>query len=322
MLENYILGTMNIKYPYSSNQDETVESYKEIIDFYVQNYKNPILDTAYYYGNTETEVILGDIIKDYDNVKIATKANPWFENDFTNGKYGQLSKDNLTRQLNTSLINLKKTEVGVEYFYLHCYDYETPLKETLETCDTLWRSEKFKNLGISNFSIDQMEDVMNICNENGYVIPKYYQGMYNILSRKVEEMSEFLDEFNIEFWGYNPLAGGLLTGKYSFSNIDDSYISSRFCEGNSVYRNIFWKEELLDTVHKFSNQGNCIKRSYEWLRYHSIMNKDDKIIMGVSTLDQLKYNTLCLNEKKLDIDIRFINKLYEKIEDISPNYYY
>ena len=130
-LTNYILGTMNIKYPYSSNKDRSIESYQEIINYYIQNYENPILDTAYYYGNGETEKILGEIVKDIrDDIKIATKANPWFDNDFTNGKYGQLSKENLQRQLNTSLQNLKKKDV--EYFYLHCYDYETDLKETLE----------------------------------------------------------------------------------------------------------------------------------------------------------------------------------------------
>lgn len=318
---SYILGTMNIKYPHSSNTDKSIDSYKEIINYYSENYNNLILDTAYYYGNTETEIILGQILKDINNtnnIKIATKANPWFENDFTNGKYGQLSKTNLERQLNTSLHNLGRQ--SVDYFYLHCYDYETDLKETLETCDNLWRIEKFDKLGISNFSLRQMEDAIDICEINGYNVPRYYQGMYNLMCRKVENIFDLLSDYNIEFWAYNPLAGGLLTGKYSSSMNDVG--NSRFSNDNNVYRNIFWKPELLKNINEFVNDGECLKRSYQWLRYNSKLRANDKIIMGVSTLDQLKSNTQCLNERRCIMDIRKINRLYKNIENISPNYYY
>ena len=46
-------------------------------------------------------------------------------------------------------------------------------------------------------------------------MPKYYQGMYNILCRKVEEVFPVLKENNISFWSYNPLVGYLLKGKYN-----------------------------------------------------------------------------------------------------------
>jgi aflatoxin B1 aldehyde reductase len=342
-LTNYILGTMNIKYPYSSNKDQSIESYQEIINYYIENYENPILDTAYYYGNGETEKILGEIVKDMrDDIKIATKANPWFDNDFTNGKYGQLSKENLQRQLNTSLQNLKKKDV--EYFYLHCYDYETDLKETLETCDLLWRTEKFNYLGISNFSLLQMEEVMDICEKNGILKPAYYQGMYNVICRKVEEIFPFLEENRMEFWGYNPLAGGLLTGKYTKNNeellesevkissvtkkfMDNEYDkkNSRFSDDNKIYKNIFWKPELVKIAYEFSKEGDSIKKSYEWLQYNSNLRKTDKIIMGVSTLDQIKNNTISLNKPLYVYDIEKKNewdKEYERIKENSPNYYY
>jgi predicted oxidoreductase len=49
---------------------------------------------------------------------------------------------------------------SVDYLFLHCYDYETPLEETLEVCDTLWRKEKLQNFGISNFSYDQIKELL------------------------------------------------------------------------------------------------------------------------------------------------------------------
>jgi len=207
-----ILGTMNIDYPHTSLLDRTVSNYTKIIEIYINKTADPILDTAYYYGNCE--IILGNILQNMNckMPKIATKANPWFNNDFSSGKFGQLSADNLESQLNISLANLKVD--NVEFFYLHCPDYETPIEETLEKCDELWRKEKFNNLGISNFSKMQMQEVLDICDKNAFNSPLYYQGMYNLISRKVEEIFPLLDDYGIEFWGYNPLAGGLLTGKY------------------------------------------------------------------------------------------------------------
>ena len=159
-----VLGTMNINYLYSSlnsnNKGENDENdeknkniiYTSIIDTYLKNARNKgILDTAYYYGNTSTEKKLGQILETLGVLpKIATKVNPWYENDFTNGKLGQLSKQGIWHQLNSSLTNLKVD--NVEILYLHCPDNETPIDETLKTCDMLWRREKFNYLGLSNFS--------------------------------------------------------------------------------------------------------------------------------------------------------------------------
>ena len=60
--ENIILGTMNIALEHSSNKDENM--YKEIIHTYLRNNMNPILDSAYFYGNTKTEEILGNILSE------------------------------------------------------------------------------------------------------------------------------------------------------------------------------------------------------------------------------------------------------------------
>ena len=60
-----ILGTMNINYLYSSTNSNNIEVYKSIIETYLKNTgKNAVLDTAYYYGNTTTEKILGNLLED------------------------------------------------------------------------------------------------------------------------------------------------------------------------------------------------------------------------------------------------------------------
>lgn len=314
-----VLGTMNIEYPYSSNLNTSINEYKNIIDKYISSTDTPILDTAYYYANTKTEEILGNILQDL-NVKpiIATKANPWFNNDFTNGKFGQLSDHNLRKQLKTSLKNLKIDKVNI--FYLHCPDYETPIKETLKVCDELWRKESFDSLGISNFSKDQLSEILNLCESEKYNLPQYYQGMYNLISRKVEEIFPLLNDYNMDFWGYNPLAGGLLTGKYSNKKIENN---SRF-KNNKIYQNIFWKDEIFENLEDFFKLGNNIEYSLQWLLKYSKLRVNDKIILGVSSIEQLNLNLNIINKKiNYDFDKQFfLNNIYYKIENISPNYYY
>jgi len=317
-----ILGTMNIEYAYSSKKN-SIKEYSDIINKYIKSVENPILDTAYYYGNTKTEQILGDILKNIDKKPIiATKANPWYNNDFTNGILGQLSKHGLERQINTSLNNLKLDYIDI--YYLHCFDYGTPLLETLEKCDELWRKEKFNKFGISNFSKDQLQKVLKLCDNNLLNEPTYYQGMYNLISRKVEEIFPLLNDYNIEFWGYNPLAGGLLTGKYQNNNLDKN---SRF-KDNKIYQNIFWKEEILNNLNNFYksdlNKSKAVEYSYVWLNKYSNMKINDKIIIGVSDIKQLEYN-LNIFDKNIYYNSNIIsdlNNLYNGIENISPNYYY
>lgn len=338
-----ILGTMNIEYPWTSNPDKSIGGYKEIIEYYCNwaksNQTQPILDTAYYYANTKTEQVLGQIIPQLDySPLIATKANPWFQNDFTNGKFGQLSKENLITQLETSLKNLNQKQVDV--FFLHCWDYETDIKETLEISTNLWRREKFDKFGISNFSLSQTNQVIELSESEGYCPLRIYQGMYNMVARKVEEIIPTLSNNKIEFWAYNPLAGGLLTGKYAYlyevsngtkpnPNPNPNILTqeSRF-KSNQIYQNIFWKEPILEGIKDFvmTTSPNTISYSLNWYKLQSKLTSSDGIILGASSLEQIKTNLDNLNKNnpnKLDPIIyeNFNNKYFEFEKD-TPNYFY
>lgn len=324
---NCILGTMNINYPYSSNNSNSIEEYKKMIEKYITYVgKNAILDTAYYYGNTSTEEILGNIIPElYIKPKISTKVNPWLDNDFTNGKLGQLSSIPFEKQLKTSLTNLKLE--SVEYLFLHCPDYETCIEETLETCEKLWRKEKFDKFGLSNFSHTHLSQVIHICENRGYNSPDVYQGMYNLISRKIEEIFPLLNDYYIEFWAYNPLAGGLLTGKYNKeTNIYNKNVeskNSRF-KNNKIYQNIFWKEPIITHLEDFFKIKKCTEKSFHWLQHYSKMRKNDKIILGASTVEQLETNLEIIKnfESYSQDEINYLNDIYEPISQDSPNYYY
>lgn len=325
MNNRYVLGTMNIEYKYSSVNDKNdkKKQYRLIIDKYINDFKDPILDTAYYYGNTKTEEVLGSLLNGRDDIKIATKANPWYMNDFTNGKLGRLGGIYLENQLNTSLKNLRVK--SVECLYLHCPDYETNIYETINKCDELWRKERFNHLGISNYSKDQLIKIFDICDKYEFVKPKYYQGMYNVICRKVEEIFPIIEEEKMIFWAYNPLAGGLLTGKYRGANLN-SVGNSRF-KDNQIYQNIFWKKEILNSLVDYWQLGDnnkCIETAYQWLNKYSELRDSDKIIVGVSSVEQLE-NNIELFKKNGGFNrgtTELLDSIYNKIIDISPNYYY
>lgn len=324
---NIVLGTMNIQYPFTSNPNYSQEYYTRMIEEYISYVgNNAILDTAYYYGNTTCEQVLGAILPNLSvKCKIATKVNPWFNNDFALNQYGQLSKDNLQRQLQTSLSNLKLPMVDI--LFLHCPDPETSLDETLEICNRLHRLDKFNHLGISNYSLNQLTNILEICEQNGYLMPKYYQGMYNLIARKVEEIFPLLNKQGMEFWAYNPLAGGLLTGKYK-DYTKDTLPLGRF-KNNLIYQNLFWKPPILEHINKhFCNfkKESCLKYSYKWLQSYSKLRNDDKIILGASSIKQLKENIEIMRKEHDTVGnlmtMQYLNDLYKPIREYSPNYYY
>jgi aflatoxin B1 aldehyde reductase len=315
-----VLGTMNIAYPYSSSSSSSSSLYASILDLYVASVKKPILDTAYYYGNTTTEAWLGSYLEDKreDTItEVATKANPWFDNDFTSGRFGQLSSFHLTRQLLSSLQSLRREKI--ETFFLHCPDPETPVSETLRTCDDLWRHERFDTLGLSNFSLAQTEEILDLCDKEGFVSPRIYQGMYNLLARRVEELFPLLEREKIQFWSYNPLAGGLLTGKYKTPAIPTT--PSRFTN-NGIYQSIFWKPALWETWGTFFQEGDPLTTSLSWLQHHSCMRAEDRIVVGVSTPEQWKTNWKALQTPPFlsETIVQDLNRRYQ--EEWAPAYFY
>ena len=105
---------------------------------------------------------------------------------------------------------------------------------------------------------------------------------------KVEEIFPLLEDYKIDFWAYNPLAGGLLTGKY-IQKERELVSDSRF-KNNSIYQSIFWKDEILETYSDFFHTNDCLETSFHWLEKYSCLRSNDKIILGVSTKEQLKSN--------------------------------
>eukprot|EP00927_Polykrikos_kofoidii_P052571 TRINITY_DN46449_c0_g1_i1.p1 TRINITY_DN46449_c0_g1~~TRINITY_DN46449_c0_g1_i1.p1 ORF type:complete len:437 (-),score=81.98 TRINITY_DN46449_c0_g1_i1:34-1344(-) len=219
-----------------------------------------LIDTARIYqqaaGDGDTEATLGDLFAQSPSlvrrVSIATKANPMMD------PHRSLSKQSVIDQCNTSL---EKLGVDcIDLFYLHSPDIATSMDDTLEGVEHLHREGKIKEFGLSNYPAWAVVDIWYRCKARGMVLPTVYQGMYNVITRDMErEIVPVAREFGLRLYMYNPLAAGLLTGRYS--TIDDleaateGRFSSEFdrafgddIKAGSVYRARYGKLPLLEGV--------------------------------------------------------------------------
>jgi len=146
------------------------------------------------------------------------------------------------------------------------------LKILLKTINELHKEGKVKELGLSNYSSWQVVDIVRICQQNNYILPTVYQGMYNAITRDVErELFPALRKFKIRFYAFNPLAGGLLSGKYH--NMEEKPSEGRFAL-KPMYLDRYWKKsyfDALDIIKKSCDKHgiSIAEASFQWLTSHS-----------------------------------------------------
>ena len=159
-------------------------------------------DTAWVYTNGHSEEILGDIIGGRDDVYIATKV----------GYVGGAGRANMLAQFDESRARLGRD--SVDLLYLHRFDAETDLRESIDTFAHLQSQGVIRHIGLSNFAAWQVMKAQAIAAEFGTRID-VLQPMYNLVKRQAEvEILPMCADQGIAACTYSPLGGGLLTGKY------------------------------------------------------------------------------------------------------------
>lgn len=103
----------------------------------------------------------------------------------------------------------------IDMFYLHAPDRKTPFEDTLCEVNRLHEQGLFVRFGLSNFMAWEVARICEICQKHGWIMPSVYQGVYHVLQRSIEsELLPCLRKNNISLYAFQPLAGGLLTGRY------------------------------------------------------------------------------------------------------------
>lgn len=244
------------------------------------------VDTAFIYTDGESERILGRLLRGAKRQKVylATKAAP---GRLGKGKPRGLTPGSVRGQLEESLKRLKTD--CVDLFYLHAPDNKTPLAVTLAACEELRAEGKLCDVGLSNYASWQVAEAVAICREYGWAPPVVYQGMYNAVTRRIEEECiPACRRFGLGFMAYNPLAGGLLTAKYAA--LEDIPTKGRFT--NPYYRQRFWKGAYFEAVQRAKRAADrarvpLAEAAIRWLTRHSTA---DGLILGASRVDHLRQN--------------------------------
>lgn len=245
------------------------------------------VDTAFAYSDGRSETMLGELLPPAreDEHPIATKVNPWNEQG--------LQPAAIERQFSSSLERLGRERIDL--LYLHSPDPTTPIRDTLARVFDWHRAGRFRRFGLSNYAAWQVAEIVEICRAEGWMLPSVYQGMYNALTRDVErELFACLRYFDIAFYAYNPLAGGLLSGKHRAAQAPPE--TGRFARRKN-YRERYWKPEYLEVIDELiaacAAAGRTpLQAAFAWLAHHSMLDaaRGDAIILGASQIAQLDAN--------------------------------
>ena len=161
-------------------------------------------DTAYLYTDGASETLLGDFTHtNRDRVQIATKV----------GYTGGAGHANILAQFDISRSRLKTDYVDV--LYLHRFDPDTPLQESISTLADLQSRGLIRHIGVSNFAAWQVMKAQGVAQALGTRIAMI-QPMYSLIKRQAEvEILPMAADQDIAVAAYSPLGAGLLTGKYT-----------------------------------------------------------------------------------------------------------
>jgi aryl-alcohol dehydrogenase-like predicted oxidoreductase len=196
----------------------SVEESEQIIDRYVELGGN-FIDTANFYTASHSEKIIGDHVGRHparrDRLTIATKfSGNLYPGDPNGGGSGRKAIvnacENSLRRLQTDYIDL---------YWLHMWDANTPIDETMAALDDLVRAGKVRYLGVSDTPAWKIVEANLIARFRGWSSFIGLQIEYSLLQRTVEqELVPMAGEFGLGITPWSPLAGGALSGKYTRAN--------------------------------------------------------------------------------------------------------
>ncbi len=307
-----VLGTMNF------GPQLDLEASRTMVKAYMATGGRE-LDTAYVYNDGTTETYLGDILPTLNpaSYQLATKVHPRIT--------GKLDRETIMMEFGESLRRMKRDSVDLLYF--HFPDGKTPIEGALETVAELHEQSKVKEFGLSNYPAWQVVDISYKCDKIGCPRPTVYQGMYNALCRNVEpELFPAIRALGMRFYAFNPLAGGLLSGKHH--HFEDAPEPGRFARLKS-YRDRYWKHSYFDAVEAIREACEkegipMVEAAYRWLVNHSCMNAElnDGILLGASRQEQMEQNLAAATKGPLPESIvSAMDEAWEIAKPDSPAYF-
>ncbi len=271
------------------------------------------IDTANVYSEGWSEEITGQAIKDLklnrDELVIATKVR---------GKMGSgpnqigLTRKHILEQADASLKRLQLDYIDL--YQIHGYDPLTPLEETLRALEILVQSGKVRYIGCSNISAWQLMKSIGISENKNLSKFISLQAYYTIAGRDLErEMIPLLNDQKVGLMVWSPLAGGLLSGKYTRSNQTPE--DSRRTNFDFPIVNKEKTYDIIDVLVPMAESKNVsvAQLSLAWLLHQPAVST---IIIGAKKVAQLEDNIKSIEVKFTEEELKTLND----ISKLSPEY--
>lgn len=210
--------------------------------------------------------------------------------------------------------SLRRLQVeAIDLYQLHRPDSDTPIDETLGVLNELVIAGKVRYIGVSNFMAYQIAQASSKSESLELVKPIAVQLRYNLLFRQPEnELLPFCEEENLGVLAYNPLAGGMLTGKH-VKDLPPSK-SSRFGSTGAaeLYRGRYWNDAAFEAVGRLSSIAADLDLSLTtmataWLSQQPMVTS---VILGATKVEQLD---LALSSFGVNLD----HEVLREIDDLT-----
>jgi aryl-alcohol dehydrogenase-like predicted oxidoreductase len=215
---------------------------------------------------------------------------------------GGLSRKHVVEQCHASLRRL-----GLQYvdlYQCHRFDQSTPLEETCRAMDDLIRGGEVLYWGVSEWTPDQMNDAVAICERERLHPPVSDQPRYSLLERTIEgDVLRACRELGLGAVVFSPLAQGVLTGKYR--RVDEVPPDSRAADptGAGFIGRLLTEENLarVERLRPIADQLGCTLAQLA-LAWAARRSEVSSVIVGASNLRQLGEN-LAASNVTLDDDV-------------------
>jgi aryl-alcohol dehydrogenase-like predicted oxidoreductase len=270
-------------------------------------------DTADVYSEGESEKTLGQSLKNLNiarkDVVLATKV------------YGRVgpgrndigaSRGHIMDSIDGSLRRLQTDHIDL--YQIHGNDSVTPLDETLRALDDLVTSGKVRYLGVSNWQAWKIAKALTISHFRNLARFDTLQAYYSIAGRDLErELVPLLEAERTGLLVWSPLAGGLLSGKFSRDNQKPADSRRSNFDFPLVDKERTWN--ILDAMAPIAKAHNCsaARISLAWLLAKPVVTS---IIIGAKRLDQLEDN-IAATELTLTSDEL---KQLDEVSALPPEY--
>ncbi|HEX3967461.1 MAG TPA: aldo/keto reductase [Edaphobacter sp.] len=270
-------------------------------------------DTADVYSEGESEKTLGQSFKNLSiprhQVVIATKV---FGRTGPGRNEVGASRGHIMDAVEASLRRLQTDHIDL--YQIHGNDIITPIEETLRALDTLVQQGKVRYIGVSNWQSWKIAKALAISQFKNLARFDTLQAYYSIAGRDLErDLVPLLEAEKTGLLVWSPLAGGLLSGKFSRQNQRPEGSRRAEFDFPFVDKERTWR--ILDVIAPIAKAHNCspARVSLAWLLAKPVVTS---IIIGAKRLDQLEDNIAAVDLKLTADEL----KQLDEVSALPPEY--